>query len=287
LREERVRDVDGVAVREWGGPDGPIAVFWHGLGPLASGALGRELAPALVGRGWRLLAPDAPGFGRSSPREPAAYGLDVLGDLLVGLFGEPVALIGHSWGASLAVNAAARRPELVTALVLLDAGHRDSSDRPGFDPDATLEELAEQVRAGLVPVADDDALLALLRHEFRREPTEALIGAVREACEQKENGIRPISTPEVLAAGRLGVDHGARMSSLWPRLAESGIPVLLVTATEPPEERAANDDAAARLLAAIPKAEWLPLEGAGHHLIADRGPELGELVADWLAARAA
>jgi pimeloyl-ACP methyl ester carboxylesterase len=75
------------------------------------------------------------------------------------------------------------------------------------------------------------------------------------------------------------------MSSLWPRLAEQGIPVLLLTATEPPEERAANDANAERLLAAIPTAEWRPVEGAGHHLIADRGPEVGELVADWLGAR--
>jgi len=43
---------------------------------------------------------------------------------------------------------------------------------------------------------------------------------------------------------------------------------------------------ARRLLAAIPSAEWRSLEGAGHDLIADRGPELGELVADWLAAPA-
>ncbi len=138
----------------------------------------------------------------------------------------------------------------------------------------------------LVHVADAEALLKLLREQFRREPTETLIGAVNEAIEQKEDGIRPISTPEVLAAGRLGVDHGTRMSSLWPRLAESGIPVLLLTATEPPEERAANDEAAERLLTAIPTAEWQPVEHAGHHVIADRGPEVGELVADWLAARA-
>ena len=76
------------------------------------------------------------------------------------------------------------------------------------------------------------------------------------------------------------------MSSLWPSLAESGIPLLLLTATEPPEERAANDANAERLLAAIPTAEWRPVEGAGHHLLADRGAEVGELVADWLAARA-
>ena len=58
MREDRVRDVDGVAVREWGEEGAPTAAFCHGLGPLASGAFGRELAPALVECGWRLLAHD-------------------------------------------------------------------------------------------------------------------------------------------------------------------------------------------------------------------------------------
>lgn len=281
-----MRDVDGVAVREWGQEGSPTAVFWHALGPLASGAFGRELAPGLAERGWRLLAPDAPGFGRSPAREPDTYALDALADLLLRSVDGQVALIGHSWGASLAVAAAARRPERVTALVLLDAGHRDAQDRPGFDPDETLEALAEQVRTELVPITDAEALRQLVRTLFRREPTETLIGAVGEATTQREDGIWPISTPDVLAAGRLGLDRGPRVSSLWPRLAESDMPVLLVTATEPPEERAANDEAAARLLAAIPTAEWAPLEGAGHHVIADRGPELSELVADWLATHA-
>jgi hypothetical protein len=58
--------------------------------------------------------------------------------------------------------------------------------------------------------------------------------------------------------------------------------VLLVTATEPPEARERNRAGAKRLLATIPAAEWRELEGAGHDLISDRGPELGELVAAWL-----
>jgi hypothetical protein len=52
---------------------------------------------------------------------------------------------------------------------------------------------------------------------------------------------------------------------------------------EPPEERAENRMHAKRVLATIRAAERLDLEGAGHDVIADRGPELGELVADWLA----
>ena len=151
--------------------------------------------------------------------------------------------------------------------------------------DASLEERIEQARADALHLADWDALLNLLREETRREPTDMLVGIVREAFEQKDDGIWPITTPEVLAGGMLGVDRGPRMSSLWPRLAETGIPVLLLTATEPADERAGNAANARRLLAAIPTAEWRELEGSGHRVLADAGPQVARIVASWLDAQ--
>jgi hypothetical protein len=59
-----------------------------------------------------------------------------------------------------------------------------------------------------------------------------------------------------------------------------------VTATEPPESQAQSDEGATRLLAAIPSADWRRLDGARHDLIADRSPELGGLIADWLSSHA-
>jgi pimeloyl-ACP methyl ester carboxylesterase len=285
LRESRIRQVDGVAVREWGDEGSPTAVFWHAVGPLASGAYARELAPALLARGRRLLAPDAPGYGLTPKREPDAYELDALADLLLSVAGERAALIGHSWGGAVAISAAAARPDAVSAVVLLDSGHFDYQDIEGVDPDATLEELTEQSRARLVAVADWDDLVREVRGEVRREPTETLLGAFREGAEQRDDGIWPKSPPEVRAAALQGLLRGRRMSLLWPVLGEAGVHVLLVTATEPPESREQSDEGARRLLAAIPSAEWRPLDGAGHDVIADRGPELGELVADWLATR--
>jgi pimeloyl-ACP methyl ester carboxylesterase len=286
LRENRVRGVDGVAVREWGEARSPTAVLWHAVGPLASGAYGRELAPALVARGWRLLAPDAPGYGLTPKRDPDGYELDALGDLLLSVAGGRAALIGHSWGGAVALSAAAARPGSVSAVVLLDSGHFDYQDLEDVDPDATLEELTEQSRARLVPVAGWDELVRELRAGTRREPTETLLSVFREGVEQREDGLWPKTPPEVRAAALLELLRGRRISSLWPVLAEAGVPVLLVTATEPPDSRAQSDEGARRLLAAIPSADWRALDGAGHDLIADRGPELGELVADWLSARA-
>lgn len=286
MEESRVLDVRGVAVREWGDPAAPTAVLWHAVGPLASGAYGRELAPALVARGLHLLAPDAPGYGLTEKRQPHGYELASLAELLLSIAGERAALIGHSWGGAVALEAAAGRPESVSAVVLLDSGHFDYQDLEDVNPDATLDELTEQSRARLVPVADWDELVKEVKSEIPREPTETLLGIFREGVEQREEGLWPKSPPEVRASALLGLLRGRRMSSLWPALGDAGLPVLLVTATEPPESRTQSDEAARRLLAAIPSAEWRSLDGAGHDLIADRGPELGELVADWLAARA-
>jgi pimeloyl-ACP methyl ester carboxylesterase len=286
VRETAVRDVDGVAVREWGGEGAPTAVFRHAVGPLASGAYGRELAPALVARGWRLLAPDAPGYGLTPKRDADGYELSVLADVLLSVAGDGAALIGHSWGGAVGLEAAAARPASVSAVVLLDSGHFDYQDLEDVDPDATLEDLTEQSRARLVRVADWDELVRELHAEIRREPTETLLSIYREGVEQREDGLWPKTPPEVRAAALLGMLRGRRMSTIWPVLGEAGAPVLLVTASEPPESREQSDEGARRVLAAIPSAEWRSLEGAGHDLIADRGPELGELVADWLAARA-
>jgi pimeloyl-ACP methyl ester carboxylesterase len=286
LREDRVREVRGVAVREWGDAGVPATVFWHAVGPLASGAYGRELAAAFVARGLRLVAVDAPGYGLTPRRDPSGYGLEELAEVLLAVAGERAALIGHSWGGAVALSAAAARPESVSAVVLLDSGHFDYQDLGDVDPDGTLEELTEQSRARLVRVADWDELERELRSEIRREPTETLLSVFREGVEQRDDGLWPKTQPEVRAAALLGMLRGRRMSELWPLVGRAGMPVLLVTATEPPESREQSDEGARRLLAAIPSADWRSLEGAGHDLIADRGPELGELVADWLAARA-
>jgi hypothetical protein len=82
-----------------------------------------------------------------------------------------------------------------------------------------------------------------IRGEVRREPTETLLGAFREGAEQRDDGLWPKSPPEVRAAALQGMLRGRRMSSLWPVLGAAGIPVLLVTATEPPESREQSDEA--------------------------------------------
>jgi pimeloyl-ACP methyl ester carboxylesterase len=74
----------------------------------------------------------------------------------------------------------------------------------------------------------------------------------------------------------------ARSSEAWPTIDVDRIPTLLVYATEPADRAAENEAGAQRLVRAIGSAEAVPLPGSGHDVIADGGPALAEIVADWL-----
>ena len=125
-------------------------LFWHALGPAASGETVREAAPGLAARGFRVLAVDGPGFGRSPALPPDRYELESLlalvDDLVDGLRLDRFAFMGHSWGGSIAVHYAARRPERVTALVLLDSGHVDYGQLPDVDVERPLRDWIAEAR---------------------------------------------------------------------------------------------------------------------------------------------
>lgn len=102
---------------------GPLTVLVHG-NPDTSDQWRPLLdrAPEL----GRLIAPDLPGFGRSGRPDPADFGY-ALADydrwfeaFLDELGAERLSLVVHDWGA-LSLPAAARRPDRVERLVVVDA----------------------------------------------------------------------------------------------------------------------------------------------------------------------
>ena len=96
--------------------DGTPVVLAHGS--LATAAEEWEAQQPLADEGYRLLAPERRGYGRS----PAAEGEDFLRDAedIAALMGDGAHLVGHSYGGLGVLFAAARRPEATLSVALLE-----------------------------------------------------------------------------------------------------------------------------------------------------------------------
>jgi pimeloyl-ACP methyl ester carboxylesterase len=104
---------------------GPLLVLVPGMGDLRAGY--RFLAPALRAAGYRVACTDLRGHGDSDATF-ASYGdEETAGDIaaLIAELGGPAVVVGNSMAAGSAVIAAARRPELVSGLVLAGPFVRD------------------------------------------------------------------------------------------------------------------------------------------------------------------
>jgi pimeloyl-ACP methyl ester carboxylesterase len=274
-----------VHVREWGSPEGRPLLFWHALGAGTCGAYVTEVAPTLTDAGLWLLAPDAPGFGRSPALPPERYEMESLFDLLRGVMDERgierAILMGHSWGGTIVTAFAAAEPDRVDGLALVDTGHMDYQDSPNFPHGRSLAELIEDARVPERTIrtrAEDFEREA--QEGVRRPVTPALLEVFRAGVREEDGELVSIITPEVRGAVMQGIME-IRVTASWPAIAAAGIPILLLVATEPPELRERTEAALPRFRQQFPEAEIHRLERAGHDLFADAGPELGRLVADW------
>ena len=116
--EERFADIKGVRMRYFVAGDGPPLILVHGLGGAASNW--SQLAPLLVAR-RRVLVPDLPGHGGSSPL-PGVSGLEPFADRVAAVAERegmlPAPVVGHSLGGVVVLRLALRRPDAVQAVVL-------------------------------------------------------------------------------------------------------------------------------------------------------------------------
>lgn len=125
-------NVDGGTIAyEVSGTAGPLVVVAHGMGD--SREAYRFFTPALVEAGYRVAAVDLRGHGESSVGWASYTRTDLAGDLiaLVKHLGGPAILVGHSIAGGAVTIAAAKAPDLVTALVELAPFTRKQQIRLG------------------------------------------------------------------------------------------------------------------------------------------------------------
>lgn len=139
------------------GGDGPVFLLVHGIG--VSSRYFERLVPALAGEG-RVVTIDLPGFGKAKPFRPGhplamADFADSVAALLDDAGIADAIVVGHSMGAQVAVSVAARRPDLVQALALLDPVMAPQ-DRNPLRAGALLafDTLREDRRANRIVVGD-------------------------------------------------------------------------------------------------------------------------------------
>ncbi len=146
-------------VRNWGGEGRPV-VLLHGL---ASTCRIWDFVAPILARDFSVIAIDQRGHGDSGKPEQgfdfASVGSDVAA-LLEGRGIQRPVLVGHSWGADVALELAVAHPDLLQGIVFVDGGTIDASARYDTLDDAlvqmappdfrgvTQEQFIERVRSG-------------------------------------------------------------------------------------------------------------------------------------------
>ncbi len=260
-------------------------LYWDGLG--GTGLHANEIAPILVERyGLRVIAPDAPGHGRSPPLAPDACRPSALAGLAVELLSilgiSRVAFVGFSWGARIACAFGALFPERTAALVLIDGGYLDPREIPGIEVHADLEACIAEARREL---PDESFASWQAYFDFERESLRRWTPSLAEAHagSMREQGGRviPILEPEIAGAIRLGIVQEPVVET-YGALAATGVSTLLLTAPPDAEVERVADAAIARFQAAVPQALVRPMPDAVHDLVSHAPTEVAAIVGDWL-----
>jgi pimeloyl-ACP methyl ester carboxylesterase len=107
---------------------------------------------------WTLCTPNRPGFGASPPNERGDFEAEA--PLIADLLGDGAHLVGHSYGAVIALFAAALRPEAVRSLTVSEPGSLGvAAGNPAVD--AVIETGNELFRRG--PDMDPREMLVFFR----------------------------------------------------------------------------------------------------------------------------
>lgn len=223
------------------------------------------LIPGLMNDGWVWRHQIGP-LSRLAPVTVAHNdGCDSLGamaDRILALTQADLAVIGHSMGGRVALEVAARAPDRVSRLALLDTG----AAGPAEGEAAGRLRLADLARdRGMAAVARE--WLPPMLAPANREHAGLVSGitAMLERC-----------TPEIFAAQQKALIERPDRTAL---LAEIACPTLLAVGSE---DAWAPPAALKEMADAIPAAILRVVEGSGHMLPVEAPDALTEILAEWL-----
>ncbi len=127
-------DSNGIRMAVYEQGEGPAVILLHGFPELAFSW--RHQIPALAAAGYRAIAPDQRGYGKTSvPPQVSDYRIEELiadtHGLLDALGLRSAVFVGHDWGAILLWHMAMLAPQRIERLIILNIPHYP---RPPEDP---------------------------------------------------------------------------------------------------------------------------------------------------------
>ncbi len=269
------RDVQGLRLAHLDEGAGSPVVFVHGE-PTWS-FLWRKVIPPVRDAGFRCIAPDLAGFGRSDkPTDLDWYSYDrhcaLAGTLLEDLDLRGATIVVHDWGGPIGLRVAVEHAERIDRIVILDTGLFTGSQRMSD---------AWKAFRDFVARTEDLPVGMLVRGACKHDPGDAVLAAYEapfpNAASKAGARAFPLLIPHEPDAP--GAAQGRRV--LHALREDDTRPTLMLWADSDPVLPLAVGEAFA---AAIGRESPRTIADAGHFLQEDKGPEIGAIVADWLRA---
>ena len=258
--------VDGLRIRVLEQGDGPAVLLLHGASLGSSADVYRRNLGPLAAAGFRAIAFDMPGFGRSDvPNDHSlAYRRSVVPKVMDALKLKQAALVGHSQAGAVAVELALADPGRYSHVVALGTG---SLLPPLPGAEARPERAAPEAEPSLAETRA--ALEATLYHRELATPEEVELRHRSSIGRNFTAGVARAAAREPKSAG----------APLWQRLTELKMPLRMIYG----RQDRANAAARAMLLKEkFPTLDLHLIEGC-HHLVPwDAADEFVRLTAAFL-----
>jgi len=257
----------GLAYREAGPADGPVALLVHGYPE--SSYMWRGVMPAIEAAGWRALAPDLAAMGDSEPDPPGTWErhVDSIDRFRAALGIERCVPVVHDWGGLIALPWACDHPEAVAGIVI---------SATGFFADGKWHGMAEAMRT---PGTGEQLIAGLDRNGFGGMLGQLSTGFDDAALDEYWKAY----ADETRRQAQLDFYRSMDFEKFAPyegRLAALGVPVLLVFGANDPFVPVAS---AHRFERELPDTELLLIEDAGHFVWEDDPGRTGAALAAFLS----